>query len=373
MRHLGSIRSIGLMSVNNVNFEKRSFIIGPDDLILVTGAAGFMGARLVENLLARGFRNIRCFIRPSSRLARLQEVCDRRPDGANVELFRGNLGSREECFLATKDAIVIYHLAAGRGEKSIPDAFLNSVVTTRNLIEATVSHKQLKRFVNISSFTVYTNTNKKRWRLLDETCHMEAHPELRSDAYSFAKVKQDQLVIEYATKLGVPHVIVRPGYVYGPGNEGIAGRVGINTFGFFLHLGGSNKIPFTYVDNCVEAIALAGLTSGVDGEVFNVVDDELPSSRQFLRNYKKRVRRFRSIYVPHAVSFVLCYLWERYAAWSQGQLPNAFNRKVWHASWKKTNYSNQKIKQKLGWKQLVPTEEGMRRFFAACRERALHA
>ena len=34
---------------------------------------------------------------------------------------------------------------------------------------------------------------------------------------------------------------------------------GIDTFGVFLHLGGSNTIPFTYVDNCAEAIALAGL------------------------------------------------------------------------------------------------------------------
>ena len=58
-------------------------------------------------------------------------------------------------------------------------------------------------------------------------------------------------------------------------------------FGIFLHLGGSNPIPFTYVDNCADAIVLAGLTPGVDGEVFNVVDDNLPTSRQFLRLYKQ--------------------------------------------------------------------------------------
>ena len=364
------------MSANNDSIcppEHDSLIVKQDDLILVTGAAGFMGSRLVENLLNRGFRNVRCFVRPSSKLSRLEEICDRRPDEARIEVVKGNLGSKEDCFLATKDVAVIYHLAAGRGEKSIPDAFFNSVVTTRNLIEASHSHQCLRRFVNVSSFTVYTNKQKPRWRLLDESCPIERHPELRGDAYSFAKVKQDEIVAEYGKKLGFPYVIIRPGHVYGPGNEGITGRVGINTFGVFMHLGGSNRIPFTYVDNCVEAIALAGLKRGVDGEVFNVVDDELPSSRQFLRKYKRHVRTFKSIYIPHAISYLLCFLWERYSAWSHGQLPPAFNLKVWHASWKKTYYSNRKLKEKLGWKQIIPSAEAMRRFLEACRERGLHA
>src|SRR5205807_6697483 len=37
----------------------------------------------------------------------------------------------------------------------------------------------------------------------------------------------------------------------------------------------------------------------VDGEVFNVVDDDLPSSREFLHLYKKNVRNFASLYLPH--------------------------------------------------------------------------
>src|SRR5262249_24161605 len=177
------------------------------------------------------------------------------------------------------------------------------------------------------------------------------------------------LVEEFGKKFSIPHVIVRPGYVYGPGNEGITGRVGVGTFGLFLHLGGSNKIPFTYVDNCVEAIALAGLKAGVEGEVFNVFDDGVLSSRQFLRQYKKHVKSFKSIYVPHALSYVLCYVWEWYANWSEGQLPLAFNVRDWHITWKKTRYSNQKLKDRLGWVPVVSTAEGMSLFFNACRAR----
>jgi nucleoside-diphosphate-sugar epimerase len=353
--------------------DQNDFIVGQDDLILITGATGFIGSSLVANLVDRGFRNLRCLARPSGKASRAEAVSAYASGSTRVDVVTGNLLSREDCNAVTEGAAVIFHLAAGRGEKSIADAFLNSVVTTRNLMEASLQHRCLKRFVNVSSFTVYTNGNKPRGRLLDEACPVEAYPERRGDAYCFAKVKQDEMVTQYGSKFGLPYVIVRPGYVYGPGNEGITGRVGINTFGVFLHLGGSNTIPLSYVDNCVEAIALAGVKRGVEGEVFNVVDDDLPSSRRFLREYQKNVKRFKSIYLPHVVSYSFCYAWERYSSWSKGQLPPVFNRKEWQAAWKKTRYSNEKLKARLGWTQKVSTEEGLKRHFEACRKRESHA
>ncbi len=355
------------------HMEPNDFIVGQDDLILITGATGFIGSRLVANLVDRGYRNLRCLARPSSAASRVEAVSAYASGSARVEMVTGNLLSHEDCNAVTECAVVIFHLAAGRGEKSFADAFLNSVVTTRNLLEASLRHHCLKRFVNVSSFTVYTNGNKPKGKLLDETCPVEERPERRGDAYCFAKVKQDEIVTQYGRKFGLPYVIVRPGYVYGPGNEGITGRVGINPFGVFLHLGGSNTIPLSYVDNCVEAIALAGLKRGVEGEIFNVVDDDLPSSRRFLRQYKQNVKRFTSIYIPHVASYGLCYLWERYSSWSKNQLPPVFNRRDWQATWKKTRYSNDKVKDCLGWTQKVPTAEGMTRHFEACRKRGRNA
>jgi nucleoside-diphosphate-sugar epimerase len=347
-------------------------IIGSEDPILITGAAGFMGLRLVENLIERGFHNLRCFVRSSSLVEKLDTIAARNP-GQSVKIITGNLLSRSDCATATRDVAVIFHLAAGTGEKSFPDAFMNSVVATRNLLEAALKSKCLRRFVNVSSFTVYTNEKKPGGRLLDESCPVEERPELRGDAYCFAKVKQDELVSEYCKQFGIPYVIIRPGAVYGPGMKQITGRVGLGTFGVFLHLGGSNRIPFTYVDNCADAIALAGLKRGVDGEVFNIVDDELPSSRRFLKLYKQNVRPFRSIYVPRVVSYLLCVAWEKYAIWSEGQVPPAFNRKRWHVEWKKTNYSNEKVKAQLGWAPRVSMTDGLRRFFEGSREKGHNA
>lgn len=347
--------------------EPEPYIIGSSDPILITGASGFIGARVVESLLSLGFRNLRCFVRPSSKLAITENPNGHSRNGAQIEVIRGNLLSREDCLSGTKHVKVIFHLAAGRGEKSFPDAFMNSVVTTRNLLEASLCHRCLTRFVNISSFAVYANTERPRRSVLDESCSVETRPELRGEAYCFAKAKQDEIVREYGERFGIPYVIIRPGYVYGPGNLGISGRVGIDTFGVFLHLGGSNTIPLTYVDNCAEAIALAGLTKGIEGEVFNVVDDNLPSSRRFLRMYKRNVKKFRSFFVPHAISYLLCYLWEQYSSWSEGQLAPIFNRRRWHSYWKKTRYSNKKLKTRMGWTPKVSMAEGLERYFEACR------
>jgi nucleoside-diphosphate-sugar epimerase len=354
--------------ISDATAAAESMVAGPDDLILITGAAGFIGTRVVENLLERGFRTLRCFVRPSSNLAKLTALQDAVRGRAQIEILTGNLLSREDCLAAAEGVAVVYHLAAGRGEKMVADAFMNSVVTTRNLLDACCRQSNLRRILSVSSFSVYSNRNKPGGRLLDESCPVETQPELRGDAYTFAKVKQEEIICEYGDNRGIPYVIVRPGVVYGPGNEAIHARVGINPLGLFLHLGGGNQIPLTYVDNCADAIVLAGLRSGINGEVFNIVDDDLPSSRQFLRLYKKNVGSFKSIYVPHAVSFALCYFWEKYHFWSKGQHPLAYSRRGWHTYWKRTRYSNKKLRS-LGWAPRVPTSEALEQHFRSCRKK----
>lgn len=342
------------MSIENI-------IISPGDLILVTGANGFIGSRVVETLLSYGFKNLRCFVRPSGNMSVLNKVINAY-DGVNIEIFKGNLLSRDNCKKSAEGVTVIYHLAAGI-EKTFPGCFMNSVVTTRNLLDATLQDRTLKRFLNVSSFAVYSNMNIRRRGLLDETCEIESQFVKRYEPYAYAKWKQDELLMEYGKKYNIPYAIVRPGSVYGPGKSQVPARVGIDTFGIFLHLGGANRVPLTYVDNCADAIVLAGIRKGVDGKIFNIVDDDLPTARQFLRMYKKKVRRFKSIYVPYRVFYLLCYLWEKYSEWSEGQLPLAFNRRRCASYWKGNKYSNQKLKDLLGWRPRVSFEEGVRSYF----------
>jgi len=338
-------------------------IILASDRILVTGSNGFIGVRVVKTLLEYGFSNLRCFIRPSSRLDRLEKALSRFDAGKNVELVTGDLLSHDDCRKAAKGVSIIYHLAAGM-EKSFAGAFMNSALATRNVMDAFLQCGQPKRFVNVSSFAVYSTLSLKRGDLLDESCPLEDAPRERFDAYGFGKLKQEDLVKEYGRKYKLPYVIVRPGYVFGPGKRELSGRIGIGTFGFFIQVNGSHSLPLTFVDNCAEAIVLAGLKANVDGEIFNVVDDELLTCRQFLDAYKKKVKSFRSIRIPYFAGYGLCSLWEKYSKWSKNQLPPAFNGRRCAAEWKGNRYSNQKLKDQLDWKPRVSMEKAMEAFLA---------
>jgi nucleoside-diphosphate-sugar epimerase len=380
-----------------------SNIISSADRILVTGSNGFIGAKVVEILLEYGFANVRCFVRPSSKLDRLKKTLEKYPAGKTAEIISGDLLSRDDCQKAAAGVAVIYHLAAGM-EKSFAGAFMNSALATRNLIEAFVAQASVVaqaslpagsggvppperrtpvrldtvdgsigpngnsalrgRFVNVSSFAVYSNLKMARGALLDETCPLEDVPQARHDAYCFGKLKQEQLVRQYGETHKLPYVILRPGAVFGPGKKSLSGRVGIDTFGFFIHLGGSNELPLTFVDNCAEAIVLAGLKPGVDGEVFNVVDDEPLTSEEFLRAYKGRVKPFLSVRVPFFVADIMCRLWENFSTRRHGQLPPVFNRRRAAAEWKGNRYANQKLHDRLGWKPRVNMDQAMAAFLA---------
>jgi len=335
-------------------------MISPDESILVTGSAGFIGGKVVKTLLEYGFNDIRCFVRPSSQLGRLQKAIGQFGACANVELVTGDLISAEDCAKATAGVSLIYHLAAGF-DKSFAGAFMNSALATRTLLDAFLEFGQPKCFVNVSSFAVYSNVNLKRNDLLDETCALEAAPQERFDAYGFGKLKQEELVREYGSRFNLPYVILRPGYVFGPGKQELNGRVGIKTFGPFIQINGSNLLPLTYVDNCAEAVVLAGLKPGINGETFNIVDDELLTAREFLTAVKK-ARRFRSVRVPYFLAYRACRLWENYSTSSKGQLPPVFNARRCAAEWKSQRYSNEKLKERVGWKPRVAMKEAMERF-----------
>jgi len=338
------------------------YVGSTDDVILVTGSNGFIGTKVVEILLEYGYRKIRCLVRRPSRLGRLEKVLSQSLGKRDLELVTGDLVSPEDCANAAEGVSIIYHLAAGF-DKSFAGAFMNSALATRNLLDAFLKYGRPKRFVNVSSFAVYSNLDSKRGALLDETCPLENAPQERFDAYGFGKLKQEEMVKEYGRRHNLPYVILRPGAVFGPGKPELSGRVGINTFGFFIQIGGTNLLPLTYIDNCAEAIVMAGLKPGIENETFNVVDDALVTGREFLKAYKK-VNSSHSVRFPYFAGYAMCLLWEKYCKWSKNQLPPTFNRRRCSAEWKGMRYSNQKLKHRVGWKPRVSMDEAMTRFLA---------
>jgi nucleoside-diphosphate-sugar epimerase len=261
---------------------------------------------------------------------------------------------------------VVYHLAASM--KGAPaDMFLNTVVASKHLMEAAASAR-VRRVVVCSSFSVFGVAGLPRGSVVDENTPLESYPE-RRDVYAQAKLRQELLCRELAEKHGIELTVLRPGVIYGEGGSAMSTRVGLDLFGLFLALGGQNLLPLTYVENCADAIALAGQSAATAGQTYNVHDDDLPTCAEYLAGYQKAVKPLRVLPLPYRALSVLSYGLQAYHRWSKGQLPAVFTPYKVAAIWGGNRFDNSKLKG-LGWRQLVPTSEAMQRTFNWLREKA---
>jgi nucleoside-diphosphate-sugar epimerase len=331
--------------------------------VLITGASGFLGLAVVERLLARGNLDLRCFVRPNSNTSGLEDVRSRYPH-ARLEYMVGNLASREDARRAVRGVETIYHLAAGmRGQPAT--MFVNTVVASKYLLEAIQC--TIPRVVLVSSLGVYGTPCLEKNHLIGEETELDPHPEKRN-VYFHAKIWQERLFREQAAMGKVDLVVLRPGVLYGSDNPNrrFPSRIGISIGSVLLVLGGGSPLPLSHVFNCAEAIVLAGQNPETSGQSYNVLDDDLPSTIEYLREYKQQVRNIATIRLPFRATMLLSRAVEKYHAKTQGQIPQVLTRYESSAMWKGHRFDNQKIKN-LGWKQTVPTEEAIRETFASLR------
>lgn len=331
---------------------------------LVTGAAGFLGRRVVADLVGRGWA-VRCLVRPTTDVDDLRRAAFAAAGAGGwdrVSFVRGTLGRLGDGPAAAgfDGADVVYHLAATmRG--ATPVLFLGNVTATRDLVAA-CGRSAVRRLVLVSSLAVYGTAHLRRGDVLDETCPLDAEPH-RRDPYTYSKVEQEAAAREACGAAGLELAVVRPGVIYGPGRPCITGRVGLQFGGLVVQMGGGQRLPYTFVDNCGRAVALAGSVPGAVGEAFNVVDDDPPTSRQLLRMYRKAVGGVRVLTVPRPAVGLLSRLCEGYHERSNGQLPAVLTPYERAAKWKALRYDNAKAKRALGWEPAVAFAIGLSKTF----------
>ena len=279
---------------------------------------------------------------------------------AKVERFVGSFASPPTLAGALDGVDVVYHLAASMGGAPA-DVFLNTVVASKNLLDAVVATGRRVKLVLVSSLGVCGVAGLPPGTVVDESTPLEEHPELR-DVYSQAKLRQERLFREYQARHGFPLVVMRPGVIYGPGGSRISARVGLDVAGVFFHLGGRNLLPLTYVDSCADAVALAGQRELANGQTYLVVDDEPITAKEFLARYRREVQRIPVVPLPGPVLRLLSHAVLAYSRWSRGQLPPVLTPYKTATTWKPTRFSNVNLKA-LGWQPLVSTNEGLRRAF----------
>ncbi len=332
----------------------------PTGIVLVTGPKGFLGQRILRRLAETG-RPVRALVRPGTDAAAL-DACLQGVSNPRVEMVEAGFGDSAALRRAFEGVDVVYHVAAVKTGSAAAQVASN-VVGSESLFKTAVE-LHTSRFVLVSSFGVIGVSDLPRGAVVDESVPMDPHPEWR-DPYSFGKNRQESLAWKYHRESGLPLVVVRPGAIFGPGQPLLNARIGVSFFGLLLHLGGGSTIPLTYVDNCADAVVQAGLVPGIEGEVFCIVDDDLPTSRQLLARYRREVQNVRFVRVPFFALRQLAHFNVWYSRRTQGHLPMVFTPYKVNAMWKGQRYSNDKAKRLLQWTPRVPMEQALDMTLAA--------
>jgi predicted dehydrogenase/nucleoside-diphosphate-sugar epimerase len=261
----------------------------PPAKILVTGAGGFVGRRLLDRLAASGER-IRVFIR------RPAAWMDKYP---NVSAVYGDLGDAEAVDRAIAGVETVYHVgAAMKGGKE--EFERGTVWGTRNMIESCRKHN-VKRVVYVSSQSVLDQAGHKPGTPVTESSPYEPYPERRG-LYTQTKLTAEKIVLEAIRGKGFPAVVVRPGQIFGPGAERTSPSGAIGMAGRWIVVGdGSHQLPMVYVDDVVDALMAAGSKPEAVGHVMQLVDPTPITQREFV-DWCKRSNRLdppiKAVYVP---------------------------------------------------------------------------
>jgi NAD dependent epimerase/dehydratase len=178
--------------------------------VLVTGAAGFIGSHLVEELLRRGAR-VRAFARYNSagRAGWLDELPA--PAADRLEVFFGDIRDARAVRQAAEGCARIFHLAALIG---IPYSYLAPDSYVEVNIQGTLNVLNAARDLGVER-TVVTSTSEVYGTAL-YTPIDERHPLQAQSPYSATKIGADQLAVSYHRAFGLPVSIVRPFNTYGP-------------------------------------------------------------------------------------------------------------------------------------------------------------
>ena len=313
-----------------------------DDLILVTGAGGFIGGALVADLRAKGHRKIR--------------AVDRKPVGewyqvsSEAENLCLDLSGLEACRTAARDVRSIYNLAADMGgmgfiETHKAECMLSVLISTHMLMAA--KEHGCERFFYSSSACVYA-AGKQTDAAVTALKESDAYPAEAEDGYGWEKLFSERMARHYREDYGLQTRVARYHNVYGPLGTYEGGRekapAAICRKVIQAKLSGDHSIEiwgdgeqtrsFMYIDDCLKGTQ-AILASNIL-EPINLGSDELVTINQLVDIVEKiggiTLNRSYNLDAPKCV---------------RGR-----------------NSDNTLIQQKLGWAPGIRLADGLERTYA---------
>jgi nucleoside-diphosphate-sugar epimerase len=345
--------------------------------VLVTGAAGWLGSRLVR-ALAKGLPDypqlglqssglrIRCLVLPGQDASAIRDL------GTQIEIFQGDVRNSADCarFCAGGKNAILFHAAGIIHPRRVAEFQLINVLGSRNVLQA-ASEAGVARAVVVSS---------------NSPCGCNPHPDHLFDElspyrpymhYGRSKMLMEEVVKEFQTLGKIDTVIVRPPWFYGPHQparqtlffsmirDGKAPNVG----------SGENLRSMSYVDNLCYGSILAALTRQASGQVYWIADERPYSMNEIVDTIERLLERefnhrclHKRLRLPNLASRVA------YAADFFLQSFGLYHQKIHVLSEmnKTIACSIAKAKIELGYQPVINLEEGTRRSLRWCVEQGIN-
>ena len=324
--------------------------------VLVTGATGFLGGRLVAALHNSGAS--------ITALGRRELPPSLKMPGVRFE--RGSLENESFMASCTEGQDMVVHSAALSAPYGLyRDFYRSNVLGTQNVLRACEKHR-VHRCVYISSPSIYFDD--KNLKMVTEDMPTASKP---LNSYVKTKLESERLVDSFVGR-GLDVVTLRPRAIFGPGDTTILPSIiRVNAKGAFPHFDkGPIDMDLTYVDNVVDAILLAlGGDARLAGEKFNITNGETYELYDLLpRLFAELGHPHRIKKVPFAPLYLATYLMEKiYLALRIRTEPPMTTTGLMYLAYGQS-FDISKAKNMLGYRPRVSVEEGVKRYVAWYRK-----
>lgn len=315
------------------------------DRIFITGATGFIGS-FVTNQLAEQGNKLICLVRKTSNLQWIEKL--------NCELLYGSLYEPDSYSKAIKNVDYIFHIAGITKALSINDYYRGNVLATKYLLDRVVAESpNLKRFLFVSSQSAVGPSPSSE--AVDES--VPCHP---ITDYGKSKMEAEQVVSQYMDRL--PITIIRPPAVYGPRDTDVYHFFKFLKMGINLTVQGIDQlVSIIYVEDLARGIISAAFSPNTLGNTYFLCEEKSYLWSDIAQIASVHLgKKYWNLYVPLFIALNLARILELIAKMSKK--PTILNsqkiKEIIQPYW---SISPQKAMKDFGYRTEFPVKEGIQK------------